>query len=583
MSASQALRWGAGACAASLGLALHVARGDGGGAQCLAAEQTAAAAAAAAKREVELAALAAWLQQQGADIDAISIKESETDAGRYGVYANATTLQRAARSWAGTVAGWAGFGRSTPVAVAAFPLDSTLTAANLARHPRQGAMLRELMELGVADERVAVILHLAVERRRQLAQRGGGGGSGGPSPLEPWLALLPDAFSTTQYFSELELQWLRGTTLHKATRLRQKGLREAWMRLEPVARQLSEAEGAPPATLEDWVWANSLFWSRAISFPTPNPEGGQRVVMQEGIVPGLDVCNHSGTSACKWTVFGAEAAAGGKRLRRGEQPDAVSLVCPRRGVPRPGSEITINYGDKSNEELLFLYGFAVQDNPHEVLTLMCPLPPPAEWDGLLEARLLLLQRRGLRPQLHLPAADLSRLGAGEDAKAAAAAKAGRVASSDEVLASDLPDHVLEILEVFVMEPAQVAAELEAPEASSSSASSASASASSSSSGAGAAAVGGKKGEAEASGRRMALLTTLVRLLELKALEMEDGVEGTGPLEADQELLAAAGEALPRNQRHALLYRMGQKALARAYLVHAKKLLQREMAHLAALQ
>lgn len=59
--------------------------------------------------------------------------------------------------------------------------------------------------------------------------------------------------------------------------------------------------------------------------------------------------------------------------------------------------------------------------------------------------------------------------------------------------------------------------------------------------------------------------------------------GTGPLEADEQLLAAAGGSLPRNQQHALLYRMSQKALARAYLVHAKKLLQREMAHLAALQ
>lgn len=43
-------------------------------------------------------------------------------------------------------------------------------------------------------------------------------------------------------------------------RLRQKGLRDAWVRLEPAARQLAEGEGAPPATLEDWVWANSLFW-----------------------------------------------------------------------------------------------------------------------------------------------------------------------------------------------------------------------------------------------------------------------------------------------------------------------------------
>jgi len=59
--------------------------------------------------------------------------------------------------------------------------------------------------------------------------------------------------------------------------------------------------------------------------------------------------------------------------------------------------------------------------------------------------------------------------------------------------------------------------------------------------------------------------------------------GTGPLENDEQLLAGAGDTLPPNQRHALLYRMGQKALARAYLTHAKRLLQREMVHLASLQ
>lgn len=157
---------------------------------------------------------------------------------------------------------------------------------------------------------------------------------------------------------------------------------------------------------------------------------------------------------------------------------------------------------------------------------MCPLPPPAEWDELLQARLLLLQRRGLRPQLHLPAADLGRLGAGEDAKAAAAVKAGRGASSDEVLASDLPDHVLHTLEVFVMEPAQVAAALEAtdPDAPGSDGTG-SGSGSSGAGSAAAASKGGREAEAEASGRRMALLTTLVRLLELKALEMEDPGEG----------------------------------------------------------
>ena len=59
--------------------------------------------------------------------------------------------------------------------------------------------------------------------------------------------------------------------------------------------------------------------------------------------------------------------------------------------------------------------------------------------------------------------------------------------------------------------------------------------------------------------------------------------GTGLLEQDEQLLAGAGEALSRNQRHAVVYRIGQKQLARAYLVQAKQLLQQQMAHLQRLQ
>lgn len=332
------------------------------------------------------------------------------------------------------------------------------------------------------------------------------------------------------------------------------------------------------------------------------------------LVPaGLDFCNHASPSPCYWTVFAAAAALGkgssssSSSGAQGGNIDAISLVCPRRAVPPAGGEITIDYGGKSNEELMFQYGFAIQDNPAEVrwlprlaaqcaakgwrdpgwptptagshagrassyqcwrgtqrtaavgiyacgcgstntrhvrarplqvLTVMCPLPPPGEWDDLLRARLALLSVRGLRPQLHLPAADLARLGASETDKDAVAAKrsggrAGAGAASggaggrdDGVLASDLPEHVLETLEVFVMPAAQVAAELEAADAAGSS-------------------DGGsgnrlqqrqqiqqarqqqqreEEEEEERSGRRMALLTTLVRLLELKALEME-GQEG----------------------------------------------------------
>ena len=40
---------------------------------------------------------------------------------------------------------------------------------------------------------------------------------GRDSELCPWLALLPKAFGSTLFFGDRELEWLKGTTLHKAT------------------------------------------------------------------------------------------------------------------------------------------------------------------------------------------------------------------------------------------------------------------------------------------------------------------------------------------------------------------------------
>jgi hypothetical protein len=34
-------------------------------------------------------------------------------------------------------------------------------------------------------------------------------------------------------------------------------------------------------------------------------------------------------------------------------------------APAPGSEVGMNYGDKGNEELLMLYGFVQDNNPHD--------------------------------------------------------------------------------------------------------------------------------------------------------------------------------------------------------------------------
>ena len=103
------------------------------------------------------------------------------------------------------------------------------------------------------------------------------------------------------------------------------------------------------------------------------------------------------------------------------------------------------YGDKSNEELLFLYGmlwhcltpgqclqfiswcllwvqatfiqrrvgdacgcagFAVEDNASDMLMVKCPLPPVEQWDELIRARLRFLLDQGLSPQLFLLASNV---------------------------------------------------------------------------------------------------------------------------------------------------------------------------------
>ncbi len=44
----------------------------------------------------------------------------------------------------------------------------------------------------------------------------------------------------------------------------------------------------------------------------------------------------------------------------------MRLMCLQgSSAPAPGSEVGMNYGDKGNEELLMLYGFVQDNNPHD--------------------------------------------------------------------------------------------------------------------------------------------------------------------------------------------------------------------------
>lgn len=470
------------------------------------------------------ARLKRWLAATGSDISGLDIGASPAGPGA-GLSLTRSHDAAVAGGWLSRAWHWLR-PASDDVTIAAFPLVTTVSAATATQHPLLGPDFQRLLQEGALDDRAAVMLLLLIERKREER-----------SPLAPWLNLLPRDFGTPLHFEEEELNELRGTTLHAATRVKQEQLPKVWARLQPIAHDLLRKAGeTADATYSDFVWAFSIFWSRAQNLPTSGVLADE---VTEALVPGLDFCNHAAGPTCRWELQG----------------DQVVLVAPRRWQPAPGTELAITYGDKSNEELLFHYGFVEDANPHDVLMVACPLPPMEEWGEEMHARAALLAAQDLTPQLFLPRPQPSH--------------------------RDLPPEAFATLAALVMDPPQLAAALRRAEAQHSeetfSAIKTAAGPTADAGGQPAAASeagGGQQEAAAAAGLRMAVLTSAARLLEAKVAEME-GPDGTGPLEQDVAHLSQM--RLPSSVRACLVYRAGQKRIARDWLAIANRLLQQQLA------
>lgn len=103
-------------------------------------------------------------------------------SGGLGLFATTAIKQHMRHSWLGRRLGalvLRGADNQT-VPVASFPLSLSLTVETALSHPQLGPNFAELLELGLIDERTAVVLLLLVEQQR-----------GQDSPYAPWLQLLP--------------------------------------------------------------------------------------------------------------------------------------------------------------------------------------------------------------------------------------------------------------------------------------------------------------------------------------------------------------------------------------------------------
>ncbi|CAI5514949.1 unnamed protein product [Closterium sp. Naga37s-1] len=240
--------------------------------------------------------------------------------------------------------------------------------------------------------------------------------------------------------------------------------------VEPIfAAVVAEAEGEQGSgdascciSLDDFLWANSIFWSRALTLPlTPclsaytndiaadadagaavadadraaDDAGGADAASSpshclEAIVPGVDFCNHSLLPCARWEILtadqltrsngkngsGEEDRGKGQDTGRGDgavagsasvaqplqqMPDSDAVCLLQVVPPVGGNEVTISYGEKGNEELLFLYGFAIRNNPHECLMLNYP-PAQLQEDPCADTKLQLLAVQDLSLQWIIP-------------------------------------------------------------------------------------------------------------------------------------------------------------------------------------
>ncbi len=143
-------------------------------------------------------------------------------------------------------------------------------------------------------------------------------------------------------------------------------------------------------TLENWMWADAAFSSRMFS--------DAKVMF-----PLIDMCNHSNSPNACWQL---DTSLHRILLVPSSQPlpsnsnstsnDDNNNSSNRNSNSTSNSQVLISYGDKSNEELVFQYGFALPSNPFDKVTLLAFL---SEEDPLLPAKVSLLKLYNLSPKL----------------------------------------------------------------------------------------------------------------------------------------------------------------------------------------
>lgn len=154
----------------------------------------------------------------------------------------------------------------------------------------------------------------------------------------------PDELTVPFYFSQEDLVWLRGTGIYGEIEPTKKQWQQEW---HTVLEQVGATEAQYP--FEEYQWACTIYTSRSFPAKIIYPDAPDGLSM---LVPIIDSVNHKPQTPVHWegTVEGSFDLRSATEIGTGE-------------------EIFNNYGAKGNEELMFGYGFALEDNKFDIVSL----------------------------------------------------------------------------------------------------------------------------------------------------------------------------------------------------------------------
>jgi hypothetical protein len=168
----------------------------------------------------------------------------------------------------------------------------------------------------------------------------------------PWmhhLATIPDTYNTPLFWSQEELDQIKGCNAFHLTNLMKKQIRADWEALhQPLSLEYPDMLGG--ITIELYQWALSTVYSRAVGIH-------RKGAYTRCIPPIVDMANHNPEA-------GSEAA---ETLSYNEKNDTISLI--NNSPKNEGDECFAVYGTYPNGKLLYTYGFVILNSPHRAVDL----------------------------------------------------------------------------------------------------------------------------------------------------------------------------------------------------------------------